>query len=100
MHATELKNPGLDQLGQTTRFNVAKLISNARNEANPTSEVAAFLLDAATKAPGYSPPAPPATSVVVASGVKIPVGTVTGTGTFGTFTIVGGVITGIVLSDE
>lgn len=40
----------------------------------------------------------PSTSKTIASGVKTPVGTVTGTGTFGTPTIVGGVITGIVLS--
>ncbi|MNJ09288.1 hypothetical protein D3C77_34300 [compost metagenome] len=39
-----------------------------------------------------------ATQVTVATGQKIAVGTVTGSGTFGTFTIAGGVVTGIVLS--
>lgn len=39
-----------------------------------------------------------ATQVVVANGVKIPVGTVTGTGTFGTFTVAGGAVTAVALS--
>lgn len=40
----------------------------------------------------------PATAFGVAHGSKVAVGNVTGTGTFGTFTVAGGVITGIVLS--
>lgn len=43
-------------------------------------------------------PVLPSTQKVLTSAVKVTVGTVTGTGTFGTPTIVGGVITGIVLS--
>lgn len=39
-----------------------------------------------------------ATARSVNNAVKIPVGTVSGSGTFGTFTVVNGVITGIVLS--
>lgn len=39
-----------------------------------------------------------ATQVVIATGQKVAVGTVTGSGTFGTFTVSGGAITGIVLS--
>lgn len=40
----------------------------------------------------------PTTSAVVASGVKVNAGTVTGTGNFATLTVVAGVITGITLS--
>ncbi|QQO90814.1 hypothetical protein [Pseudomonas phage Misse] len=43
-------------------------------------------------------PVLPTTQKTLTSGTKTPVGTVTGTGTFGTPTIVNGVITGIVLS--
>jgi hypothetical protein len=43
-------------------------------------------------------PVLPSTQKTLTSGVKVAVGTVTGSGTFGTPTIVGGVITGIVLS--
>ena len=39
-----------------------------------------------------------ATQVVVATGQKVNLGTVTGTGNFGTFTIAGGVVTGVALS--
>lgn len=39
-----------------------------------------------------------ATQVLLTTATKYPVGTVTGSGTFGTFTIAGGAITGIVLS--
>lgn len=41
---------------------------------------------------------PTSATALVANTLKKPVGTVTGTGTFGTFTVVNGVITGIVLS--
>ena len=40
----------------------------------------------------------PATQAVVANAQKVNAGTVTGTGNFATFTVAGGVITGIVLS--
>lgn len=40
----------------------------------------------------------PGTQTIVTSTVKRPVGTVSGSGTFGTFTVANGVITGIVLS--
>lgn len=60
-------------------------------------DTALTALLAALTAAGFGA-ALPSTSKTIASGVKTPVGTVTGTGTFGTPTIVGGVITGIVLS--
>lgn len=40
----------------------------------------------------------PATVIGVASGAKLSLGTVTGSGNFATFTVAGGVITGVVLS--
>lgn len=98
MQAADLKNPGIDQLAQTTRMNVAALISNVENETNPSGDVAAFLSDAATKTPGYTGPALPATQAVVSDGVKVDAMSVTGTGNFATFSVANGVITGIVLS--
>lgn len=41
-----------------------------------------------------------ATQVVIATGQKIDLGAVTGTGNFGTFTIADGAITGVVLSES
>lgn len=82
----------------------ADLTQRFANRADPITagqaadvDTALTALLAALAAAGFSP-AIPATSKTIASGVKVPVGTVTGTGTFGTPTIVGGVITGIVLS--
>lgn len=72
MNAHDLKNPGFDQLGQTTRMNVAKLISNVANEANPSPEVAAFLLDAAQKTPGYTAPALPSNQAIATQGQSVP----------------------------
>lgn len=143
MQDYDLKNPGDNQQAQTVRLNVARALSIAHNEANPAKDLAEFLKDAATKAPGYTKPAPdplPAGQKVVKTGDRVPVqdadadpsnatGTITvtgsnvtvkltsttncilpsaqkidlksviGTGNFGTFTIVNGAITGLVLSD-
>lgn len=71
MNAADLKNPGFDQLGQTVRMNVAKLISNVKNEANPSGAVAAFLLDAAKQTPGYVADALPSTQAIVANGASV-----------------------------
>lgn len=71
MQDYDLKYPGINQQAQTVRRNVAQALSNAHNEANPSKELADFLLDAATKAPGYIKPAPdplPATETVVGNG--------------------------------
>lgn len=76
MQDYDLKNPGDDQLAQTTRRNVAKLLSNVDTETNPSPAVAAFLLDAATKAPGYVPPAAeplPGTQAIAENGKPVTV---------------------------
>lgn len=85
-------------------LNAAALTQRFANRADPITALQAADIDAALVAlqsavssAGIGA-ALPATSKVIASGVKTPVGTVSGTGTFGTPTIVGGVITGIVLS--
>ena len=76
MQDYDLKYPGINQQAQTVRRNVAQALSNAHNEANPSKELADFLLDAATKAPGYTKPAPapqPATEATVKNGDKLTV---------------------------
>lgn len=60
-------------------------------------DAALVALQSALVAAGAGPVLP-STQKTLSSGVKASVGTVTGSGTFGTPTIVGGVITGIVLS--
>lgn len=82
----------------------ADLTQRFAERADPITALQAVDIDtaltallAALAAAGFST-AIPSTSTVLASGVKVPVGTVSGTGTFGTPTIVDGVITGIVLS--
>lgn len=76
MQDYDLKYPGINQQAQTARRNVAQALSNAHNEVNPSKELADFLLDAATKAPGYTKPAPapqPATEATVKNGDKLTV---------------------------
>lgn len=101
MQVTTLKNPGDSPLSQTVRKEVARVISQLEDAdvtGTPSPLFAAFLADAAAKTPGYAGPVLPTTQKLLSSGVKVPVGTVTGTGTFFTPTIVNGVITGGVLS--
>ena len=74
MQDYDLKYPGINQQANTVRRNVATALSNAHNEVNPTGELADFLLDAATKAPKYTKPAPdpiPLTSALVNNGDKL-----------------------------
>lgn len=100
MQDYDLKYPGINQQAQTVRRNVAQALSNAHNEVNPSKELADFLLDAATKAPKYTKPAPdplPATAAVVKSGLQTVAAT--GTGTKVTLTVAGGKITAITLSE-
>lgn len=76
MQDYDLKYPGINPQAQTVRRNVAQALSNAHNEVNPSKELADFLLDAATKAPGYTKPAPapqPATEATVKNGDKLTV---------------------------
>ena len=76
MQDYDLKYPGINQQAQTVRRNVAQALSNAHNEVNPSKELADFLLDAATKAPKYTKPAPapqPATEATVKNGDKLTV---------------------------
>lgn len=102
MQVTTLKFPGGFTSAQTIRREVAHEISQleisaaAGSPADPA--LAAFLLDAAQKTPGYVAPALPATQAIVSNGVKVNAVSVTGTGNFATFTVVSGVITAIVLS--
>lgn len=101
MNAHDLKNPGFDQLGQTTRMNVAKLLSNVQNETNPSGEVAAFLLDAASKAPGYTAPPEvlPPTTAKVTNGQSVPVHNSAGTNQAanGTLTVAASAVTKLTL---
>lgn len=99
MQDYDLKNPGDNQQAQTLRINTARAISIASNEANPSKALADFLLDAATKAPGYTPPpvVPDPTAAVVKSGLQTVAAT--GTGTKVTLTVAGGKITAITLSE-
>jgi hypothetical protein len=72
--------------------------ASARTAAQAVSIDAALVaLQTALVAAG-AVPVLPSTQKTLTSAVKTPVGTVSGSGTFGTPTIVGGVITGIVLS--
>lgn len=76
MQDYDLKYPGINQQAQTVRRNVAQALSNAHNEVNPSKELADFLSDAASKAPGYTKPAPapqPATEATVKNGDKLTV---------------------------
>lgn len=76
MQDYDLKNPGDNQQAQTLRLNTARALSIAHNEANPAKDLAEFLKDAATKAPGYTKPAPdpqPATEATVKNGDKLTV---------------------------
>lgn len=96
MQASTLKNPGDNPLAQTVRKELARLISNHEDAAvfgTPDPALAAFLLDAATKTPGYAAPTLPATQTVVSNAQAVTVG-----GATYTFTVAGGVITAIVVS--
>lgn len=75
MQDYDLKNPGDNQQAQTLRLNTARALSVANNEANPSKDLADFLLDAATKAPGYSAPTTPPvpTEATVKNGDKLTV---------------------------
>lgn len=102
MQDYNLLNPGIDQVSQTMRKNVAHCISNLEGVvelgATPDKALSLFLADAATKTPGYTPAALPATRVTLTSGQKVNAVSVTGTGNFATFTVANGAITAIVLS--
>lgn len=99
MQATDLKFPGGFTSAQTIRREVAHEISQLEISAaagSPVSgDLAAFLLDAATKTPGYTapaPPTPPATEAVVKNAEVITLGG----GVKYTFTVAGSKITKIV----
>lgn len=100
MQAVDLKFPGDSAL--SIRREVARQITDLEDAVGQGAPVvpdfAAFLLDAATQTPGYVAPTLPTTQAVVTNGVKQSGWTVTGTGTFFTPTVVGGVCTGGVLS--
>lgn len=102
MQPTDLKFPGDFTHGKTIRREVAHTISQVQIAVQQGATVdptfAAFLADAATKTPGYTAPALPATQAVVANGAKVNAVSVTGTGNFATFTVANGVITAIALS--
>lgn len=90
MQDYDLLYPGSNQQAQTVRRNVAQALSNAHNEANPSKELADFLSDAASKAPGYTPPGVDANQIVLTDGDVVEV-------TSGRYTvrITAGVITDI-----
>ena len=80
--------------GLELRTAAAEAISSVENY-NPTVNkplLGDFFSDCMSKAGGST------NTALVTNTVKIPVGTVTGEGTFGTFTVVNGVVTSIVLS--
>lgn len=79
----------------TQRFSQDAVVLTAEQSA--VIDAALTNLNAALSAAGAGAVLP-STQKTLSSGVKVPVGTVTGTGTFFTPTIVGGVITGGVLS--
>ena len=58
MQDYSLKNPGNVQNHQQLRREVAYAISQAEMDDNPDPRLAAFLLDAAQKCPGYVAPEP------------------------------------------
>ena len=96
MQASTLKNPGDSPLAQTVRKELARLISSAEDAdvfGTPDPALAAFLLDAAQKTPGYAAPVLPANLAVVSNTQSITVG-----GATYTFTVVERAITGIVVS--
>lgn len=102
MQDYDLLNPGIDQVSQTMRKNVAHCISNLEGVvelgATPDTALSLFLADAATKTPGYVEPVAPTNAVTLTDGQKVDAVSVTGTGNFATFTVVDGAITAIVLS--
>lgn len=102
MQAADLLYPGYTGPNERIRRDVAFAISKletAKGLGAPDKPAfALFLADAATKTPGYAGPIIPATQALVSDGVKVNAVSVTGTGNFATFTVAGGVITGIVLS--
>lgn len=102
MQDYNLLNPGIDQVSQTMRKNVAHCISNLEGVvelgATPDTDLSLFLADAATKTPGYTAPTQPATQATVSNGGNVPVknsaGTVTKTGVA---TVAANAITGVAL---
>ena len=102
MQDYDLLNPGIDQVSQTMRKNVAHCISNLQGVvelgATPDADLSLFLADAATKTPGYTPAALPATQVIVATGASLPVKNSSGTVTVnGVATVAANAVTGIAL---
>lgn len=99
MRIDTLKNPGAYSGSQSLRAEVAhaisfaEVISRGRVTPAPTAvSLAAFLADAASKCPGYEVPIPD-TQVIVSDGQVITLGANTYT-----FTVVGGVVTNIVVA--
>jgi hypothetical protein len=103
MQAKTLKQPGKFASAERLRREVANAISivevaKAHGAVGQGALLSDFLHDAAAKTPNAVAPVVSATQFVLNSGVKINGVAITGTGNFATPTIVGGVITGIVLS--
>lgn len=71
MQDYQLSNPGDSQLLQTLRRLVAKAIADASQDTNVSTELAAFLADAASKCPGYVGPAPGEGTIAVGSPIRI-----------------------------
>lgn len=101
MQDYDLKYPGINQQANTVRRNVAVALSNANNEVNPTGELAAFLLDAATKAPKYVKPAPdplPANQAILADAATVSIRDSTNVvKTTGTAIVAANAVTGVKL---
>lgn len=105
MQDYDLKNPGDNQQAQTLRLNTARALSIAKNEANPSKDLADFLLDAATKAPKYVKPAPdplPADQKVVKTGDRVNIKDMDGNPTYTTaeLTVTGDAVRGAFISSR
>ena len=96
MQDYDLKSPGDNQQAQTLRLNTARAISVAKNEVNPKPDLANFLLDAATKAPGYVAPGLGAGKAIVSNAQAVNVQNTSGTTLNANATCV---VTGTALTD-
>lgn len=103
MQPTDLKFPGDFTHGKTIRREVAHTISQVEIAVQQGADVdptfAAFLADAATKTPGYTAPALPATQAVVANGNSVNVENSAGAlDSPATATVAAGVLSGVRLA--
>lgn len=97
MRDTTLLKPGTLSTSNRLRREVAYAISQvevakANGATGEGSQLSAFLLDAASKTPGYTGPVLPSNQAIVNNGDIL---NSTGTGTTVTLSVVGGVITAV-----